>query len=68
MAATRAWCEGTDRYQKKVASRLGSKAATGHADTWKTFTECHVNSDGSGYLIARRDGKIISQATFGPEA
>lgn len=67
MAATIAKCFGIDSTRRKEASRLGSLASTAQANTWRTFTECHVNKDGSGYVIVRRDGVIIHQYAFDVE-
>jgi hypothetical protein len=67
MANTIAHCEGSDKTRDKSASRLGSESATGRADTWSTFTTCHVTKDGSGYVSVVRNGKTIHHFWFGPE-
>lgn len=67
MAATIAYCIGVDSSRRKEDHRLGSMSATGKAQTWRTFTECHVNRDGSGYVIVRRDGAVIHQYSFEAE-
>ena len=67
MAATIAIAIGADASRRKETHRLGSQHATGQANTWRTFSECHVNRDGSGYVIVRRDGVILHQRTGGPE-
>ena len=68
MAATRAWCIGhDDKARSKEASRLGSRAAEAHADTWQTFTACHVNAEGIGYVQVCRGARMVT-VTFGPES
>ena len=66
MAATRARCIGYDATRRKDASRLGSKMAEAHADTWQTFTCCYVNADGTGYVQVCRGARMVT-VTFGPE-
>ena len=67
MAATIAKCVGNDTNRAKTASRLGSQSATGQANTWRTFTTCYVERDGSGYVRVVRGGKTLHEFTFGPE-
>ena len=67
MAKTIAKCCGHDSSRTKEAHRLGSKCASAEANTWRTFTSCHVNADGSGTVQVKRDGKIIHLFDFGPE-
>lgn len=67
MAATRARAIGHDSSRSKETSRLGAHSAEGHADTWKTFTECYVHQDGSGHLDVRREG-VTLRIMFGPES
>ena len=64
--ATRAWCVGHDKARSKEASRLGSRAAEAHTDTWQTFAACYVEADGSGYVQVSR-GATMRTITFGPE-
>lgn len=66
MANTIARCIGYDGARMKEEHRLGAEAAEGQANTWKTFTQCHIDKDGRGYLQVHRDGKRFS-FTFGPE-
>jgi len=68
MAATIAKCFGEDSTRTKDAHRLGSKSATAQANTWQTFTECHVNADGSGYVSVIREGLVLCLYKFGPES
>ncbi len=76
MAATRATAIG-DKGRIRPVTRLGHQSATGHADTWCTFTMCHVNKDGSGYVEVRRGKRglggrtnktdVLHRFDFGPE-
>ena len=71
MAATMSKARGItkDGYpQSSLATRLGHGAAEGEANTWQTFTLCHVNRDGSGYVEVKRDGETLHRFDFGPEA
>lgn len=71
MAATIATAIGHDTNKDKRETRLGHKAATGHADTWRTFTECHVNADGSGHVEVRvgsAERRVLHRFDFGPES
>lgn len=52
---------------KKQVTRLGSCNATGQANTWRTFTTCHVRADGSGFVKVIQDGVPIVSCDFGPE-
>lgn len=54
MAATIAKATGGDSSREKSVQRLGDQYSTAHANTWKTFTTCHVNKDGSGYVEVER--------------
>lgn len=68
MANTIARCTGIDGTGRtKEASRLGSRSASGEANTWKTFTKCFINSDGSGYVEVKRDGNVLHRFDFGSE-
>ena len=70
MAATMSKARGIrkDGYpQSRLATRLGHGAAEGEANTWRTFTLCHVNKDGSGFVEVKRDGKVMHRFEFGPE-
>ena len=67
MAATIAKAFGGDKSRVKETHRLGSQSATGQANTWRTFTTCHVNADGSGYVQVIRDGKCIHGHNFEAE-
>ena len=68
MAATIATATGSDRTRVKEAHRLGSESATGRANTWVTFATAHVNRDGSGYVMVKRDGdNLYHRFEFGPE-
>lgn len=67
MAATRASCAGEGTTRVTTASRLGSQSATGYADTYRTFTLCHVRRDGSGYVRVTRDGKVLHSYDFEAE-
>ena len=67
MAATIAKCTGYDASREKNRTALGSVAARGEANTWRTFTTCCVDKDGSGYVRVVRDGKELHSFEFGPE-
>ena len=67
MAATIAKAFGTDRSREKYVHRLGSQSATGQANTWRTFTSCHVNADGSGFVRVMRDGRTLHEFNFPAE-
>jgi hypothetical protein len=67
MANTIAHCTGADRTRQKTDHRLGSEWSEGQANTWRTHTTCHVNRDGSGYILVQRDGKTLHEYEFGPE-
>ena len=70
MAATIAYAVGFNKQgarQNGQASRLGHGSAMANANTWRTFTSCHVNADGSGYVEVSRDGKTIHHFAFDAE-
>ncbi len=67
MAKTIAKAFGNDSSRCKETHRLGSQSATGEANTWRTFSKTHINSDGSGYFVLERDGHIIHSHGWGPE-
>jgi hypothetical protein len=67
MAATIAVCTTEDTTRTKETHRLGSRSATGRANTWRTFTTAHVRRDGSGYIQVRRDDMTVHYFEFGPE-
>ena len=68
MAKTIAKARGYDAAgQTKEARRLGTMAAEGRADTWRTFTACRVKADGSGSVEVKRDGALLHKWEFGPE-
>lgn len=68
MAATIAKAYGLDNTREKETHRLGSVAATAEANTWRTFTTCHVKKDGSGYVTVYRDGECIHRFEFEAES
>lgn len=67
MAKCYAGCRGEDKTRVKEDHRLGSVAAKAWAQTFKTFAECYVKADGSGYVTVRRGDKVIREFIFGPE-
>ena len=67
MAATIAIATGTDTSRRKETHRLGSQESSAQANTWRTFTSCHVKRDGSGYISVYRDGTKLLEYVFGPE-
>ena len=70
MAATIARAQGYNKHgspQNGEATRLGAGSAVAAANTWRTFTSCRVDADGSGYVCVRRDGKTIHEFVFGAE-
>ena len=67
MANTRARAFGYDANRCKESSRLGSRSATGMADTWRTFSSTTIHADGSGVFNVIRDGKILKSCSWGPE-
>ena len=67
MANTIAIASGSDKSKTKEVHRLGSKSSTGKANTWKTFSTTHVNSDGSGWFKLERNGTTIHSHKWGPE-
>lgn len=67
MANTIAIATGMDNHRQKEAHRLGHYASQAQANTWRTFTSCYVQADGSGYVLVRRDGETLHKFEFGPE-
>lgn len=67
MAATIARAIGEDSSRTKEATRLGSRSATGEANTWRTFASVTTRADGSGYVEVKRDGVVIHRAEWDPE-
>lgn len=67
MAATIAKAIGQDTSRVKEAHRLGSARAEGQANTWRTFTTCVVNRDGSGFVQVRRDDQTVHYFAFDAE-
>lgn len=67
MAATIAKAFGNDKSRVKAVHRLGHESSTVEAATWVTFATAHVNKDGSGSVMVRRDGRAIHFFEFGPE-
>ena len=67
MAKTIAKATGCDNTRSKETHRLGSRCATGEANTWRTFSVTHIAKDGSGYFRLTRDGKVVHQYDWGPE-
>jgi hypothetical protein len=67
MAKTIAIATGYDATRQKETQRLGSNAATARANTWHTFTTCHVDADGSGYVLVKRGTETLHRFEFGPE-
>lgn len=59
MAKTIAKATGLDESRSKEVHRLGSRASKAEANTWRTFSEIHMNADGSGYFRLFRDGIIM---------
>jgi len=68
MAKTIAKASGQDSNRCKEVHRLGSKSATGEANTYQTFSRTHINANGSGCFILRRNGEIIHTYSWGPES
>ena len=67
MAATIAKAHGYGPNKTSSTSRLGHRAASAEAKTWKTFAQIHINQDGSGYFELKRDGKIVTTFDWEPE-
>ena len=67
MAATIAVCKGFDSSRVKEDHRLGSQRSEGQANTYRTFTTCVVNRDGSGYIQVRRDDLLLHFYQFDAE-
>lgn len=65
MAKTIAKAYGDD--PSRDIHKLGNRSSTGEANTWRTFSKTHINSDGSGHFTLERDGKIIIIRKWGPE-
>ena len=69
MANTIAIAQGFDKSGRvKRTSRLGSEAAEGHANTWRTFASVYTKADGSVYVSVRRDGATVHTFNLGPES
>lgn len=67
MANTIAKAYGYDKSRTKEVHRLGSKSATGQANTWITFSTTNINADGSGSFELKRNGEVIYSYKWGPE-
>ena len=70
MAATIARAQGFQkdgRAQQAQRTALGNGEALAQANTWRTFTVCSVNADGSGYIEVTRDGERLHFFAFGSE-
>ena len=70
MAATIARARGYRKDgtpQNAEVIRLGAGGADAMANTWKTFTTCCIDADGSGYLRVARGNRSFTY-TFGPES
>ena len=71
MAATIARAIGRSKDRETEASRLGPESAEAQANTFRTFTTCKVEADGSGYmqLERQRDGKriVVARIEFAEE-
>ena len=67
MAKTIAIATGWDKSRKKETHRLGAVSSEGQANTWRTFTKCYVEADGSCMVSIIRDGKCLIARSFGPE-
>ncbi len=70
MANCIAWATGYDKSRQKEESRLGSVAAEGRAQTWRTLAIAFIRKDGSGYfeLREKNSGVVLHRFDFGPEA
>jgi hypothetical protein len=69
VAATIAICEGYDSSRIKKDHRLGSQAAKGIAQTWRTQAVAYVRADGSGYIeVGDLGGNSFHYFEFGPES
>ena len=53
--------------QASEATRLGHGSVRVQANTWRTFTTCWVDADGSGYVEVTRNSKTLKRFDFGPE-
>ena len=67
MAKTIAIATGWDKSRRKEVHRFGSVCSEGQANTWRTFTKCYVEADGSCMVSIIRDGKCLIAQSFGPE-
>lgn len=67
MAACMAIATGCDSSRVKEAHKLGSKSATGEANTWRTFSKTFIQADGSGFSEVKRDGKVIAHSEWEAE-
>ena len=60
MAATIAKAIGyTGATRHSTSTRLGSRAAEGQANTWRTFATVYIWPDGHGSVEVKRDGEVI---------
>ncbi len=69
MAATigKVWGYNRNGLQSKPATRLGHDHVVAQANTWRTFTTCSVDADGSGYIKVTRGDEELCYFEFGPE-
>jgi hypothetical protein len=67
MAATIAVTQGHDSGRVKRTTRLGSRAAEAHANTWQTFASVYTEADGSVRVSIRRGERSLS-ISLGAEA
>lgn len=68
MAATMAIAVGEDKSGRvKRTTRLGSNAAMGEANTWRTFARVITYADGSGMVRITRDGETLHTFAWGNE-
>lgn len=63
---TVATCEGHNHTWTAKTSRVGIRQATAMADALETFTEAHVNKDGSGFVQVLRNGTNV-RLVFGKQ-
>jgi DNA integrity scanning protein DisA with diadenylate cyclase activity len=68
MAATIAYATGGDSTREKVAHRLGSRYASGSAQTWHSKATATIRADGSGTLALYRNGSLVVEVSFDPES
>lgn len=71
MAATIAKAIGRGNGVEREGTRLGPESSEAQANTFKTFTTCKVNANGSGYMQLEREinGKreLVVRIKFGTE-